>query len=579
MKLHSLLARQLRRLQLSADEPPDAAGWQAILQRVSRVYGDADNDRYTLERSLELSGTEMREVYQELAAERDKLHATFRALSIAIVQLDTTGCVRFANPAATTLLAEAGGELVGQQLSSVARFTVAGEEVGQQVVVRSCAEGRIWRSGDVELQVEGESRPVALAIHPMGTGGSGGAVLAVQDLSDIRRAEIALREARIEAEAAHRAEQSRAEFLANMSHELRTPLNAIIGYGEMLAETHAAEAREEDVEDLNRILSAGRHLLHLINDILDLSKIEVGKLEPFHEAVDLPGLLAEVVDVVRPLAAQNGNQFALRIRGEPAVVCIDQVRVKQCLLNLLSNACKFTLQGDVRLAVRCERRESTEWIVFEVCDTGIGMSPDQIESVFQAFTQAERSTTRRFGGTGLGLALTQRLARLMGGDVWVESTPGLGSTFTLEIPTTEESVRHFLPVDPVEPLMVVLSIDDDPAMHELLWCHLQSESVHLVATHDGQLGRQLAEELCPQLVLLDLHLPVVDGWQVLAELKADPKTRAIPVVILSMAEDRKRGFASGADGYMAKPLRRDDLLDLIERHRPDLSDRVEALVP
>jgi signal transduction histidine kinase len=265
-------------------------------------------------------------------------------------------------------------------------------------------------------------------------------------------------------EAAEEANQAKSKFLANMSHELRTPLNAIIGYSEMIMEDADGLDPAQLSEDVDRILRSGRHLLALINDILDLSKIEAGKMELVVEAVDVAGLVEEVRGVVEPLAAARGN--ALRMAAPDGVaVRADAMRLRQCLLNLLSNACKFTKDGHVTLETSIEGQA----LAFRVADSGIGMTPEQLERIFEEFGQADASTTRQYGGTGLGLAITRRLIQMMGGTVEVSSTPGEGSTFTLRLPL--DAARVQLPAGEPEAVAgspLVLVIDDDPLVHELM---------------------------------------------------------------------------------------------------------------
>jgi signal transduction histidine kinase len=232
------------------------------------------------------------------------------------------------------------------------------------------------------------------------------------------------------------ASQHKSQFLANMSHELRTPLNAIIGVSEMLRED--AEALKQDTEPLDRILGAGRHLLALINDILDLSKIEAGRMELQIETFLLAPLIADVVKTIEPLAAKNANQVAANCDGTIGTLHADQMRLRQTLLNLMSNANKFTARGTISVDARQAQENGRDWVTIAVTDTGIGMTPEQIGKLFQEFAQAEASTTRKYGGTGLGLAISRRFCQMMGGDITVESETGRGSTFTIRVPRIVE---------------------------------------------------------------------------------------------------------------------------------------------
>ena len=235
------------------------------------------------------------------------------------------------------------------------------------------------------------------------------------------------------------ASQHKSQFLANMSHELRTPLNAIIGVTEMLRED--AEAAKQDLEPLDRVLGAGRHLLALINDILDLSKIEAGRMELNLETFPLAPLIGDVVKTIEPLAAKNGNRVAVQCDDTVRMMRADQMRLRQALLNLMSNANKFTERGAITIDA-CEQKENgRDWITLAVADTGIGMTPEQMDKLFQEFSQADASTTRKYGGTGLGLAISKRFCQMMGGDITVESEPGKGSTFTIRLPRTVDAAK------------------------------------------------------------------------------------------------------------------------------------------
>jgi signal transduction histidine kinase/DNA-binding response OmpR family regulator len=371
-------------------------------------------------------------------------------------------------------------------------------------------------------------------------------------------------------------------FLAQMSHELRTPLNAIIGYSELLLEDAEDANNPSEVEDLTRILAAGKHLLALINDVLDISKIEAGKIELCPETFEVEKLLADLAMTVRPLVDKNSNTFTVERAGPPGAMHTDLTRMKQCLLNLLSNACKFTTRGEVRLRVARESVEGRDWLSFAVQDSGIGMTPEEMKKLFQAFTQANASTTRKYGGTGLGLAITRRLSQMMGGDVSVASEPGKGSTFTLRVPADlarktdrpqQAGVRSettvpaaSVPAATSAERNSVLVVDDDPAVRDLLSRFLAREGFHVVTAAGGEEGLQLARQLRPRAITLDVMMPQTDGWTVLHRLKSDPATADIPVVVLTIVEDRSLGYALGAADYLSKPVDRGQLLSVLKRH-------------
>ncbi|HXY18493.1 MAG TPA: ATP-binding protein, partial [Gemmatimonadales bacterium] len=393
--------------------------------------------------------------------------------------------------------------------------------------------------------------------------------------------------ARRQAEAASSA---KSQFLASMSHELRTPLNAIIGYSEMLQEEVADLGQTALAPDLEKIHTAGRHLLSLINDILDLSKIEAGKTELFLETFDAAAMLGEVATTVAPLVEKNGNRLAIETAPSLGTMRADLTKVRQVLLNLLSNACKFTERGTVTLAAGREPggdgagmtaargdRSATgdgDWMVFRVTDSGIGMTPAQLAKLFEAFAQAEASTSRRYGGTGLGLAISRRFCQLMGGDITVSSRPGEGSTFTVRIPATVAEPRaESAPAAAAAgsgTAGTVLVVDDDPAARNLIARHLGREGFRVEEAADGDAALRRARECRPRVITLDVLMPGMDGWAVLTALKADAELAAIPVVMLSVVDEKHIGFALGADEFLTKPIERQRLVSVLKKYRtPD----------
>ncbi|QDU18264.1 hybrid sensor histidine kinase/response regulator [Urbifossiella limnaea] len=381
-----------------------------------------------------------------------------------------------------------------------------------------------------------------------------------------------LRAARDAADASNRA---KSQFLANMSHELRTPLNAVIGYSELLADAAGDDGRSEYLPDLGKIHAAGKHLLTLINDILDLSKIEAGRVTLAPEAVDVPALVATAATTIRPLVEKNGNTFVVDCPAGAGELTADPTRVRQCLYNLLGNAGKFTDRGEVRLEVAREERGGAGWVVFRVRDTGIGMTPEQLGRIFQPFVQADLSTTRKYGGTGLGLTITRKLARMMGGEVRVASEAGRGTEFTLELPA-RPAAAPALTAAPVAAAALprpgvgntVVAVDDDPAVLDILTRYLTGEGYRVVAVPRGADAVRVCREVRPAAVTLDVMMPEVDGWSVLAALKADPELAGIPVIMLTIVEDRSLGHALGAADYLFKPVDPGRLLATVRRHAP-----------
>jgi signal transduction histidine kinase/CheY-like chemotaxis protein len=367
------------------------------------------------------------------------------------------------------------------------------------------------------------------------------------------------------------ASRTKSSFLANMSHELRTPLNAIIGLTELMSENTGRFGTEKAAEPLRRVLRAGRHLLNLINGILDLSKIEAGKLDLTLEPVAVQPMLEEVMGLARPLAESNNNQLALSYAGGLDTIQADSMRLRQILLNLLSNAAKFTKAGKVDLRVRPIERNGRRWAEFVVADTGIGMSDDQIGRLFQEFTQADASTTREFGGTGLGLAITRKLCQLMGGDVTVESAVGRGSAFTVRLPVEAAEPATSDAAAPTAPAVTstqggrgtVLVIDDDATARELMTTYLVQQGFSVVTESTGVAGLKRARELHPAAIMLDIIMPDIDGWTVIAAIKGDPALADIPVIIVSIVDEARRGIALGAAGYLTKPIEKEKLLAVL----------------
>lgn len=403
------------------------------------------------------------------------------------------------------------------------------------------------------------------------------------DITALREAEEELTAAKAAAEEANLA---KSQFIANMSHELRTPLSAVIGYAEMLEEeAEALEGADAFLDDLRRINTNARHLLALINDVLDLSKIEAGRMEVQAEDFDLCALVEEVAGTVEALAERRRNRLVVDCVADLGAMHSDAVKLRQCLFNLLGNAAKFTEDGTITLTVTRE----AETVVFAVADTGIGMSPEQLDRLFRRFSQADASTTRRFGGTGLGLAITKAFATMLGGEIGVTSEAGKGSTFTLRLPA-DIRVARAEPGDDAARLGeaaaaeqdgtagLVLVIDDDAATRDLLSRFLRREGFAVRCAQDGAAGLAMARELRPVAILLDVMMPRMDGWAVLSALKADAELAETPVVMVTVVQERGLAFSLGAADYLNKPVRWDRLRRVLDRFRREVEPGLALLV-
>jgi len=431
--------------------------------------------------------------------------------------------------------------------------------------------------------------------------------------------------------AADQANKAKSYFLANMSHELRTPLNAIIGYSEMVAEELADLGAQELKPDLDKVVAAAKHQLALVNDILDLSKVEAGKMTLFLETFDVVKLVEEVASTVQPLVTKNGNKLEIHCPADIGVMRADVTKVRQTLFNLLSNASKFTERGVIKLQVHAETggtghrpvpsgdspdgmsaalhrqpmvaAQSTAshvpvggspvppqvggYIHFAISDTGIGMTPEQMSKLFEAFSQADASTTRKFGGTGLGLAISRKFCRLMGGDITVGSDPGRGSTFTVTLPAEISGTPHptgpqFFPkpasVATRATGPVVLVIDDDPAVRDLMGRSLRKDGFEVEVAENGRTGLEMARRLKPVVITLDVMMPGLDGWAVLTALKDDPGTANIPVIMMTIVDDKNMGFTLGAADYFTKPIDWQRLSGALKKHRQPTASQIVLVV-
>lgn len=499
-----------------------------------------------------------------------RMQAVVHGAAHPIFTFNRHGVVTFANPASEKVFGMPLTEFVGHPLDRVI------ESVGN-VSFRDWLASTSPDSGAVRVSVEAH-RPDGARLHlsfsVVELRESSGMLFTafVRDLTVERAALDALAKAKQDAEEANRAKSA---FLANMSHELRTPLNAIIGYSELLKEDSEDRGDESAVVDLERIRTAGRHLLALIDDLLDLSKVEAGRMLLSLEDVSLQELLDEVVATVTPLTARNDNRFQVEIETRLGRLRTDRLRLKQVLINLLGNAAKFTSQGTISLRAWRAMDEGRSALVVEVRDTGIGMSSTDLERLFQPFVQADPSVTRKYGGTGLGLTISIRLVELLGGRLAVSSSVGQGSTFRVTLPlgigVDQSSAMNVSTAECPDataleqPGDVVLVIDDDPTVQQMLTGLLRQNGLATRVASTAAEGIAMARQLGPVAITLDLLMPDLGGWTVLRALAADPQLAAIPVVVLSVIDQRGTCYTVGSTHWLAKPLELSDLSSTIAR--------------
>ena len=557
--------------------------------------GQIANQYNQLMDSLQESETELRSYQghlEELVDERTsalneseaRMGAILESASDGVITMDGEGRVLLWNRRATELFGYERAEMLGKPLTVIIpeRFRQS-----HNAGYRRLAAGEEARliGSSVELtglHRDGHEFPIELSLGTWERVGEQFFSGIVRDISERMEAQTKLEATNEELdaarEAADAANEAKSSFLANMSHELRTPMNAIIGYSEMLTEDAEDDGLDDVVADLNKINAAGQHLLSLINDILDLSKIEAGRMDLFLETFDLHQIIVEVATTAHPLLETNHNQFVLDVDDQVGTVHLDLTKVRQSLLNLLSNAAKFTNNGTITLSVRAIARYSVPWIEMAVTDTGIGIPADKLGKVFEEFSQADESTTRDFGGTGLGLALTRQLCEMMGGGIELRSEIGVGSTFTIALPAVAEEAAPPIPgqsdedstadtsIDQTPHAGSILVIDDDPTARDMLHRMLEADGHTVLLASTADEGIDIASTAHPALITLDLLMPGVDGWSVLRALKTDEATKDIPVIVVSMVADRNTGLSLGAIDSLSKPVDRDRLLQLVRGH-------------
>jgi PAS domain S-box-containing protein len=502
--------------------------------------------------------------------------AYFRALienaSDAIVMLDKDRRVTFASAAVRQVLGRSPESMVGKPLLE----SVSPEQRDRVRQAVQDSESRTGKTPRIEFRVYGDAGGERY-VETVGNNllhdpAINGIVVSIRDITERRQAAEMARQK----ETAEQANRAKSQFLANMSHELRTPLNAIIGYSEMLQEEAQDLGQQSFIADLGKINGAGKHLLALINDVLDLSKIEAGRMTLFSEDFAVKSMVNDVVNTIGSLVSKNANKLEVRVDDNVGMMHADLTKIRQTLFNLLSNACKFTENGTITLEVSRDDAAGGPWVSFRVSDTGIGMNPQQLLRLFESFSQADPSTTRKYGGTGLGLAITKRFCQMMGGDVTVSSEVGKGSMFVVRLPATTPApaAAAAAPIAEKEPSAAssglsqgkrVLVIDDDPVCHDLMRRVLTKEGFCVEDAVGGEEGIRKARELRPDVITLDVIMPQKDGWKTLAELKADPELAKIPVVMVTILDNQQIGYALGASDYMLKPVDFNRLADVLNR--------------
>lgn len=536
----------------------------------------------------------------------------FESMDDACMDVNHQWVIVDANAPAIKDLEKHSEEIIGRSL-----WSVLPNELGQEKKHYYQQALNQQATLSFETRLSAQERWLELSLTPTSTGLS----LSWQDISDHKRAEFqlalsleandeALRkadEAREKAEAermkAEKANQAKSDFLANMSHELRTPLNAIIGYSELLEEDAEDLDQTDFIPELKKIQGAGRHLLSLIDGVLDLSKVEAGQMDLDLEIFKVKPLLQDVIATIQPVIVKSNNNLRIQCPESVGEMYADQIKVRQSLFNLLSNANKFTHNGTITLSAQSITIGEDESILFQIQDTGIGMLPDQLKRVFNAFAQADSSTTRKYGGTGLGLTITQKFVQMMGGSVDVKSEMGVGTTFTLRIPKTvqigastvnslensetlslnsdlseldevEEPSRHKIVrssrFDSLTTpcLGCVLVIDDNLEDCEQVRKLLVHQGYFVVLSHNNQGGLNMAKQLMPDIILLDVTMSKMDGWRMIKTIKEHPKLSKTPVILHTMQADNELGYSLGATDYVSKPVQSETLLAVIEKYRP-----------
>ncbi|MFT5142912.1 MAG: PAS domain S-box-containing protein [Rhodothermales bacterium] len=511
---------------------------------------------------------------REIDEARVQLDAVFQNSPLGLILFNSKGVIQSCNDQFVALMGSAKEQLIGFNTLENASDPAVREGL------RKALNGE-WADyeGKYTSSTAGFTIDLRIIYNPVNPGQTPTEVIAsLEDITVRRKMENELLGAREAAESANRAKSA---FLANMSHELRTPMNAIIGYTEMLQE-EAEDLEEEDdffSLDLKKIHSAGKHLLSLINDVLDLSKIESGKMELYNETFDLAQLTEDIGSTIHSLIQKNSNELKIELDSGVGEMHADITKIRQALFNLLSNSAKFTRNGTITLSVDRSAEDGVDWITFAVADTGIGVAQDNLDKLFDEFSQADESTTREYGGTGLGLAITKRFCEMMGGEIAVSSELGVGTTFTIRLPAkaaakerdvdstsenTSDIAKRILSGGSEN--ATILVIDDEETARELLRRSLEKDGYNVALASGGVQGLELARQIKPALITLDVMMPQMDGWAVLRAFNKDEELKDIPIIMVTIVSDKEMMFALGAVEHLTKPVNRTALRSLVAKY-------------
>ncbi len=528
---------------------------------------------------------------------RSLLTTVIERAPVGLALVDQTQVINQLNPAFAHMLDIFDAKPAGKPLSAVA--PALADLIGGKIstAIQRIGELSPLRETDKPLEVLTESgsryfRADVFHLTLLDADGrpGPGAGIVLTDITAQREWELELEEARDAAQTANRAKSA---FIANMSHELRTPLTAVLGYCELIEEDLQDLGQESVLADLAKINVNARHLLGLINDVLDLSKIEAQKMDVSAVEFTVGSLLQEIEAATGSLMNRNNNVMAVTVEAPDVVMHTDDLKLRQVLLNIISNAAKFTHEGTISLSVKpCGSEAARPCTQFVIADTGIGMSPEQLEGLFKRFNQADETTTRKYGGTGLGLALTRSLTQILGGQVSVSSELGKGTTFTVTIPNhyekpTEAQAAGTAPViiesaesPPVafEAGGTVLIVDDESAARELLQRHLTKEGFRVLSARSGTEALELLKTVKPVAVLLDVMMPGMDGWHVLRAIRQNPETAAIPVIMQTILDEENFAYTLGASAFLKKPVNRSELAETLATVRADAAARHVLIV-